>query len=144
METQVLKAEMRAAEGTKSARRLRDTGRLPGIIYGHGEKPECFSVDAHELNLELQHGHRLLKLDLAGKTDSFLIKAVQYNHLGTDPVHLDLMRVDLTEMVEVQVAIELIGTPKGATGGNVLDTPITHLQIELLAARVSALNQCTY
>ncbi len=136
MEAQVLNAESRAPEGTRVARKLRDSGRLPGVIYGHGEKPEWFSVDTHELNRELEHGHRLVKLSLSGKTDSFLIKSVQYNHLGSDPIHLDLMRVDLQETVEVQVAIELVGTAKGAKGGAVLDQPLQHLHVECRAGDI--------
>lgn len=117
METATLKASRRDKIGTKHTRRLREKGLLPAIIYGHGEDPESVSLPAHDVAVELHHGARVLKLALNRKTGQFLIKDIQYDYLGTTPIHLDLMRVDLDETVTVRVGIELKGTPKGVSEG---------------------------
>ena len=136
METATLKASRRDKIGTKHTRRLREKGLLPAIIYGHGEDPESVSLSAHDVEVELHHGARVLKLALNGKTGQFLIKDVQYDYLGTTPIHLDLMRVDLDETVTVRVGIELKGTPKGVSEGGVLDQPLADIEVECLVTNI--------
>jgi large subunit ribosomal protein L25 len=130
MEVPSLKAERREALGTREARRFRAAGRLPGIVYGHGETPEAFLVSSHDLSVHLHHGVRMLDLQMDGKQTHCLIKEVQYDHLGKDPIHIDLTRVDLEERVTVKVAVVLRGTPKGADEGGVLDQLINELEVE--------------
>ena len=95
-----------------------------------------FSLDRHALELELLHRHRLLSLDLGGAPQSYLIREVQYDHLGTDPIHLDLLRVDLDEVVTVDVAIELVGTPKGVTHHGLLEHGIDKVAVECKASNI--------
>ena len=136
MERMVLKADRRTVVGTKHARRERQTGRLLAIIYGHDEEPEPISLDVHDALHELQHGARVLNLDLNGKQGQYLIKDVQYDHLGTHPIHVDLMRVDLTEKVQVKVGVELRGVPAGIAEGGVLDHPTTEIEVECLVTQI--------
>jgi len=109
---------------------------LPGVIYGHGQPPESIAVSAHELELELQHGARLLGLKLDGSESQYLIKEVQYDHLQKVPIHLDLARVNLNERVQVAGAIELRGTPKGIHEGGVLEHLMDELEVECLASNI--------
>lgn len=132
MEAMVLKADRRKLFGTKHARREREAGRLLAIIYGHGENPESISLDSHDALFELQHKARVLKLDLDGKQSQYLIKDVQYDYLGTNPIHLDLMRVDLSEKVRIKIGVELRGVPAGIAEGGVLDHPTTEVEVECL------------
>lgn len=136
METPVLKAEPRKAQGTKVARKLRDSGRLPLIIYGHGQAPECASLDQREMELALTHGARMLELELNGTKQPYLIKDVQYDHLDKKPVHMDLARVDLHERVTVTVAIELRGTPRGVNEGGVLEQMLQEIEVECLVTEI--------
>ena len=80
MDQQTLKAERRSGIGTRASRKLRSQGRLPGIIYGHGEEPVAFTIDRHDAEFELQQGHHLLNLNLDGKSD---VRVVE----NTDRVH---------------------------------------------------------
>lgn len=130
MEVPTLKAERREALGTRHSRLVRAAGRLPGIVYGHKELPVAFLVSAHELVQHLHHGVRMLDLDMDGQQTHCLIKEVQYDHLGKDPIHIDLTRVDLKELVTVKVAVVLRGTPKGADEGGVLDQLINEFEVE--------------
>ncbi|HUU84559.1 MAG TPA: 50S ribosomal protein L25 [Phycisphaerae bacterium] len=132
METVTLEGVRRVRVGTRHARRIRNEGKLPAIIYGHGEAPESVALSAHEVEVELQHGARVLTVKLEEKETQYLIKSVQYDHLGTTPIHLDLMRVDVHETVTVEVGIELRGTPKGVADGGVLEQHLNSLEVECL------------
>ena len=136
MEVPTLKAEIRRGLGTRLSRRLRAGGWLPGIIYGHGETPEPISVSAHDLQVHLQHGARILKVEVDGRASQYLIKEVQYDHLQKDPVHFDLARVDVDERVQVEVAIELRGTPAGVNNGGILEPLRDTLKIDCLALEI--------
>jgi large subunit ribosomal protein L25 len=137
MEAQTLKATRRERIGTKHARRIRAKGELPAIIYGHGQDPEPVSLPAHDVEVQLHHGVRVLDLKLGRKKASpFLIKDVQYDYLGTTPIHLDLMRVHLDEKVTVRVGIELKGTPKGVADGGVLDQHLVDLEVECMVTDI--------
>lgn len=131
-----MKAEVRSKSGTRDARRLRDAGALPAVIYGHGEGVESVSLVFHEVELALSHGARILNVECGGRAQQCLIKDVQYDHLGTTPIHLDLARVDLNERVQVTVGIELRGTPKGVTYGGILDQHISEIEVDCLVTQI--------
>ncbi len=136
METVSLKADKRDPHGKRLARRLREDGKLPAIIYGHGEAPEAVTLDRHDVVVALHHGARTLELNMGGRKNAYLIKEVQYDHLGAVPIHMDLMRVDLTEKVRVRVGIELRGTPKGVSEGGVLDQLMADIEVECVVTAI--------
>lgn len=138
MESVVLEGVRRTKIGTRYARRARAAGQLPAIVYGHGEEPESIALPAHEVVEELHHGTRVLGVKLEGTEYRYLIKAVQYNYLGTMPIHLDLMRVNVDEVVTVQVSIELRGKPKGVSDGGVLEQHLMELEVECTVAQIPA------
>jgi large subunit ribosomal protein L25 len=124
-----LKAIERNELGTNKVRQLRETGKVPAILYGHGEGSQPLSLDYHDLEVALIHGERLLELDLNGKIENALIKEVQYDAFGNDILHIDLARVNLEEVVEVTVPIVLHGTPAGTKDGGVLQQNLNELTI---------------
>lgn len=130
MEIETLQAELRSGFGTRVARKLRATGRIPAVIYGHGEPPQSVSLVMHDLEVALAHGARTLQVEIDGSKEQFLIKQVQYDHLDDKPIHMDLTRVSLDERVKVRVGIELRGVPKGVTEGGVLDQHLADIEVE--------------
>jgi len=136
MEIPTIKADPRKRLGTLYARRSRAQGKLPGIIYGHGEVPEPIAVDSHAMHICLQHGARVLSVELGGEAKQYLIKDVQYDHLQKDPIHFDLARVDVDERVTVEVAIELRGVPKGVHDGGVLEQLRDRIHVECRAIEI--------
>lgn len=136
METMTLTCERRSDLGTRATRQLRKTGKLPAVAYGHGEAPETFSLVQHDVEVALAHGIRMMKLDVEGKVQLFLIKEVQYDHFDQLPIHMDLARVDLNERVTVRVGIELRGVPKGVSEGGILDQIIPDLEVECLVTDI--------
>ena len=125
-----LKAQPRAESGSRSAIKLRKAGRVPAIVYGHKQDNAQVSVSAEELDraIRVQHA-RVLDLELNGKTETVLIREVQWDYLGKQMIHVDFERKDLAELVRVAVPVELRNAPK-ATGGGVLDQPLHTLHVE--------------
>ncbi|MHC4705793.1 MAG: 50S ribosomal protein L25 [Planctomycetota bacterium] len=126
----LLKAEVREHTGSKDAARVRKSGRIPAVVYGHKKEPVAISLDAHSLVEGLHHGHRLMDVQIGRKREKVLVKDLQYDHLGRDVIHVDLMRVDVEEMVKVNVPIELKGTAKGTHSGGIIEEHTDHLEVE--------------
>ena len=126
----VIKAEIRTTLGSKGASRLRRKGKLPAIVYGHKKEPVAISFDVHSFVEDLHHGHRLFDTDMGGKTETLLVKEIQYDHLGKSVIHADMVRVNLEETVKVTVPIEMRGTSKGSHEGGIIDEHLDHLEIE--------------
>lgn len=125
-----LKAESRTGSGSRAAEKLRKKGLVPGIIYGHKQDNISVAVNAEELDraIRVQHA-RVLDLSLEGKTETVLIRELQWDYLGKTMLHVDFERKSRTETVKVTVPVELRNTPK-VTGGGVLDQPRHTLHIE--------------
>jgi large subunit ribosomal protein L25 len=133
---QVLKAEIRQGLGSKDAAKLRKNGQIPAIVYGHKKEPVSIVLDAKSFKEGLQSGHRLMEVEINKKNETLLIKEVQYDYVGDDIIHVDLMRVDVTEMVRVTVPIELKGTAKGAAEGGMVETHTGNLEIECRVTQI--------
>lgn len=137
--TLTLQAEMRDRIGSKGSAAVRKRGRIPGIVYGHKKDPVAISLDSHDFVEGVKHGYRLIDVTINGDTQTMLIKALQHDHLGRDIVHVDLMRIDVTERIEVEVPVELKGVAKGTHDGGVVESHIDHLDVECLAIEIPAL-----
>ena len=129
-------AKVREELGSRRNKRLRDSGFVPGVIYGHKEAVVPVTLPKKELVGHLNHGAHLFSLALDGKSENVLVKDVQYDHLGIEVLHVDFARVDLNERVEVTVPIVLKGEPKGEKDGGVLQQIISDLEIECLVTQI--------
>jgi large subunit ribosomal protein L25 len=128
--TLLLKAEIREKTGTRIVRKMRSQGKIPAIMYGHNEEPAVISLDAHNFVEGLHHGHRLVDIQIGKKKEKAIVKELQYDHLGRNIIHADLMRVDVSETVKVMVPIELKGTAVGTHEGGIIEKHAVHLEIE--------------
>jgi large subunit ribosomal protein L25 len=130
-------AETRERIGSRYARRLRQDGRIPAVIYGHGQEPLPVAVNRKLVTELLFANHHLFNLKIDGKTEHGLVKEVQWDHLGADIVHLDFTRVDMTEKVELEITLEVVGeSPAAGESGVVLDHPHTSLPVACRADRI--------
>jgi large subunit ribosomal protein L25 len=129
-------AKSRSELGTRANRRLRESGILPGVIYGHKEAVVPVSLPKKEVVNYLNKGAHLFDLNLDGKSQKVLIKEVQYDHLGMEVIHVDFARVSLDEKVKVSIPLELRGTPKGEAEGGVLQQIIMSLELECLVTDI--------
>ena len=129
-------AEPRTALGSRANKRLRDTGKVPGVLYGHKEAVVPLALPKKELVGHLSKGAHVFDLSLDGKPQKVLVKEVQYDHLGAEVIHVDFARVSLDEKVEITVPLELKGTPKGEEEGGVLQQIVAELEIECLVTDI--------
>ena len=125
-----LEAQVRTNSGSKEATRLRSQGRVPAVVYGHQKDTVAISLDAHDLLEGLHHGHRLIDIRLAGKTEKTLVKDLQYDHLGKSVIHLDLLRVSVKDTVKVAVPIALRGVAQGAHEGGIVEVHANQIEVE--------------
>lgn len=135
-ESITLKAEIRDRVGSRQSAVLRKAGKLPAVIYGHGQTPISISLDLHEFVEGLHHGHRIFDVALPEGKETLLIKDLQYDHLGKYVIHADLIRVNLNERVTVEVPIEFRGTAKGTTEGGILDENLDRLEVECVVSSI--------
>lgn len=131
-----LNANIRENTGSKAAAKERKQGRIPAVVYGHKKEPEAISLDRHNLVEGLHHGHRIMDIKIGKKTQKVLVKDLQYDYLGKNIIHADLVRIDITETIKVTVPIELKGTAKGTQEGGVITEHTDHLEIECQAADI--------
>jgi large subunit ribosomal protein L25 len=129
-------AESRTQLGSRANKRLRDSGKLPGVIYGHKLAVVPITLPKKEVVKHLDHGQHLFAVTVEGKAENVLVKDVQYDHMGMDVLHIDFARVDLNERVEVTVPLELKGTPKGEAEGGVLQQIVSELEIECIVTGI--------
>jgi large subunit ribosomal protein L25 len=131
-----LKATKREEKGTRNARRLRAAGNVPAVMYGHGEATTELSLPTHEIELALLHGERVLDIEIDGNTENALVHDVQYDTFGQELLHVDLVRVNLNETVEVTVPVVLRGTPKGTDEGGMLQQITAEVTVECLVRNI--------
>lgn len=125
----VLQVEERTQTGKRNNWRMRCEGKLPGIVYGHGEKPVMVSVPADQLRATLRHGHKVVDLQGAA-TGQALLQDVQWDAFQQHLMHVDLLRVDANERVTVEVPLLLKGEAPGEKGGGVVAHLLHHVEIE--------------
>jgi large subunit ribosomal protein L25 len=129
MKTQELTGESRTQQGSSSSRRLRSQGKVPGILYGHGQEVEMLALPVDALKEALESGHHLLTLKLGERIERVLVKEVQFDTWGQEILHVDFGRVALDEIVTIEVEIVAHGTPKGALSGGVIEQPLRRVEV---------------
>ncbi|MGB0766869.1 MAG: 50S ribosomal protein L25 [Phycisphaeraceae bacterium] len=130
-ETPTLQVTARTKTGTRYAKRDREAGLIPAVIYGHKEGAVHVTVDSKTFHDVLHHEAHLIDVTLDGKSQHTLIKDVQWDTFGKQVIHVDLERVDLSE---VDVEIQLTGEPKALQeAGTVLDNPTTMVTVSCRA-----------
>ena len=125
-----LKADVRESTGSRNTAKLRTQGKLPAVVYGHKREPVSITLDAHEFVENLHHGHRIFEVEVDGGKDTMLVKDLQYDHLGKTVIHADLMRVNLSERVTVQVMLDIRGTAAGTHQGGIVEELMNAVEVE--------------
>lgn len=127
-----LKAERRDETGKGSARKIRASGRVPGVVYGHGD-PVKIAVDARELYhlLHTKSGMNVM-VDVKVDGDEWLAmpREVQHDIIRDRLIHVDFIRVNRDEKITVEVPIQLVGDSHGVREGGAVEHHLWNLQIE--------------
>jgi large subunit ribosomal protein L25 len=114
--------------GSRTTRRLRRAGFVPGVVYGGGAEARPFQVPEREADYLIAHGGALIDVAFEGGTTTPVVVKEQQRHpVRGSLVHLDLLEVKLDEEIEANVAIELLGAEDapGVKEGGVLEH-VTH------------------
>jgi large subunit ribosomal protein L25 len=130
-----LEVRTRPVEGSRATRRLRRDGLVPGVLYGGGDDPLTFAVDARVLRAALAHAGAVLDVTVeGGKATPVIVKDVQNHPLRGQALHVDLLRVDMNQPIQSTVVLELTGTEEapGVAEGGVLSQETRELNIEAL------------
>jgi large subunit ribosomal protein L25 len=134
-DTTTLDVATRSEHGSRAVRRLRRSGRVPGILYGGGADPVAFEVDARILRNTLAHAHAVVELSLdGGKAQPVMVKELQRHPVRGEILHADLLRVDLNQPIQATVTLELTGVDEapGVVDGGVLSQETRELSVEAL------------
>jgi large subunit ribosomal protein L25 len=130
-----LPVESREVAGSRAVRRLRRTGSVPGIVYGGGEDPVAFQVDARELRHALQHAGAVLELSIDGAGSTpVVVKELTRHPVTGETTHIDMLRVRLDQPIGATVVLDLVGAEDapGVKEGGVLEQVTRELAIEAL------------
>jgi large subunit ribosomal protein L25 len=133
--TTKLDVKSREAAGSRAARRLRRSGRVPGVLYGGGGDSLGFDADSRELRLALAASGAVLDLSVdGGKATPVVLKEAQRHPVRGETVHVDLLRVRLDEAIHALVPLELTGVDDapGVKEGGVLEQITRELNVEAL------------
>jgi large subunit ribosomal protein L25 len=141
MEIRELTVTPREGVGKSVARRLRRTGKTPGILYG-GPTPVNIAVDPREV-FRIIHGHegstQLLRVTFAGSKDSrmVILRDLQLDPVSENLVHVDLQEVNMDKPIQVTVALRHVGEPVGVrdTQG-ILEMVLREIQVSCLPANI--------
>jgi large subunit ribosomal protein L25 len=127
-----LKAEPRSDSGKGVARKLRASGRVPGVLYGHGSDATVLSVDSKELYHLLHSAGSNVVLDLVvnGKKHLAMPREVQRDHVRGQYLHVDFLEIRRDEKVTVEVPVHLTGESVGVKAGGVLEHHLWDLRVE--------------
>lgn len=132
----VLKATNRERIGTRYCDRIRKSGGLPAVVYGHGRDPLAITLDSRDAVMYFKKGEKVFRLDFPGtkaadENQMVLLKDLQFDYLGNNIVHADFARVDLNERIRSRVPVHLVGEAKGLkTAGAILMHPVAEVAIE--------------
>ena len=137
--TSKLNVNSRDAAGSRAARRLRRSGRVPGVLYGGGAEPVGFDVDSRELRAALAASGAVLDLSVDGTAGTpVVLKEAQRDPLRGETTHVDLLRVRLDEKIDAVVPLELLGVEDapGVKEGGVLEQILRELNVEALPTAI--------
>ncbi len=135
MASEVLNVEVRSQRGKRESRRMRHEGKIPAILYGHGQESISLTLSHDQFAVALRHHSRLVDLK-GGVNESALIREMQWDTFGTEVLHVDFARVSADERIEVQVSVELRGEAPGLKDGGVIQHLLHEVTIECLAISI--------
>jgi large subunit ribosomal protein L25 len=134
MEKVSIVVQPRDVTGSAEARRLRKTGRIPGILYGHGKAATMIAVEPHAMRAALTTSagtHAVLDISIEGTkgTRTAIVKEFTLHPTKGTATHFDLQEIRLDEEIESTVAVHFEGEAVGVKSGGVLDESLREVTV---------------
>ncbi len=137
-----LSANLRKNPGSSNSRRLRTSGQIPGVVYGHGIDPTSVSVEAKSLRLALNTDaglNALINLDVEGKKHLTLARSVQLHPVRNTVSHVDFQVVSRNEVMTVEVPFAFIGeADELRKAGGILEHVLNTLTVSATPTNIPA------
>ena len=133
--TNKLNVEIRTRTGKGASRQARRDGKVPAVLYGHGEAPQHLALNAHDFAAVMRNSgaNAVLSLDINGTEQLALTKAITVHPVKRTLTHLDLIVVRRGEKVTVEVPVHVEGD---AASGTLVTQDATHIEIEAEALSI--------
>ena len=127
--------------GTRASKRLRKSGLIPGVIYGHGKDAVLIAVEPHALRDALTTGagtHAVLDVTFEGQKRGHkaIVKELTLDRVKSNVIHVDLQEIRLDETIETTVAIRFEGEAKGVKAGGMLDESTREVTVKGLVTAI--------
>jgi large subunit ribosomal protein L25 len=136
MEMLQIEAKKRSDLGTRATKKLRGEGQLPCVLYGQGE--ECVSLVLSKLDVQTffrQRG-RIMHLNVEGVEERAILRDIQYDSMGNNIIHLDLLRIRLDQVISIRVPVSIIGVAKGVEEGGIMQILRNDIQVKCLPTQI--------
>ena len=133
MEQKTLTANARKVFGSADSRRQRRDGKIPAVIYGHGE-PVGLLIDAHEFNTKFitVSESTIINLQLDGENHDVLIRDYQEDTISGAITHVDFYEIERGKTLRTNVGLHLTGAAVGIREGGILESFVHELEVECL------------
>jgi large subunit ribosomal protein L25 len=133
MEQKTLTAHSRKIFGSADSRRQRRNGKIPAVIYGHGE-PRGLLIDAHEFNTKFMtvSESMIINLQVDGNNHDVLIRDYQEDTISGDITHVDFYEIERGKALRTNVGLHLNGAAVGIREGGILESFVHELEVECL------------
>lgn len=142
MDRVTLRAEERGDSGSRVARRMRRQGQVPAVVYGRDQASLPVTIDQRELYgaLHSEAGlNALIDLEVGGNSVLTVARGLQRHPVRGDILHLDFVKISLTETIEAEVALHPVGVPIGVReDGGILESVRTQITVEALPTEIPA------
>jgi large subunit ribosomal protein L25 len=135
-----LNASARSDVGTGNARKLRQAGSVPAIIYGHGREPQNLALNTRELDRLLSTisvSSTVIELSVDGRTARTLIREIQRHPVKRSIVHVDFQELVAGEKMNVSIPLRFVGTADGVrNSGGILEETMHQVHLRLDPANI--------
>ncbi|WP_019639311.1 50S ribosomal protein L25 [Paenibacillus fonticola] len=127
-------AEQRSPMNKSGLKRLRQSGRLPGVVMGLNKESDMIHISSQEFQRWFRGGGSgLLEVQVGGSDKiPVLLEGLQRDAVTREYTHVDFLRVKKDELVRTRVTLDYVGTPKGTKLGGIVQTQSTFIEVEAL------------
>jgi len=134
MEKHVLDIQIREKTGKTAARRIRRSGSIPAVLYGHkGNKVLSVEEKAFKKIFEEIGEHSIVTLNIAGKEQTdVIVKDFQQDPISRKILHIDFLEFERGKLLKTEIPVKVTGTSAGVKKGGILEVFLRDIEVECL------------